>query len=61
MSRSYRKTPICGMTSMGSDKLFKKVEDKCVRRAVNILDLSTDEPSANKEFGDPWRTAKDGK
>ena len=46
---------------MGSDKLFKKVEDKCVRRAVNILDLSTDEPSANKEFGDPWRTAKDGK
>ena len=61
MSRSYRKTPICGITTKDSDKPFKKVEHKRARRAVNACDLSLDEPRADKAFGNPWGAPKDGK
>ena len=61
MSRSYRKTPICGMTTAVSDKAFKKAEHKRARRAVNASDLSHDEPPAGKSFGNPWGARKDGK
>lgn len=61
MSRSYRKTPIIGMTTKDSDKPFKKAEHKRARRAVNARDLSTDDPPAEKQFGNPWGAPKDGK
>lgn len=61
MSRSYRKTPICGMTTKASDRPFKKAEHKRERRAVNARDLTLDEPPAGKEFGNPWGAPKDGK
>lgn len=61
MSRSYRKTPICGMTTAASDKVFKKVEHKRARRAVNARDLTLDDAPAGKEFGNPWGAPKDGK
>lgn len=50
MSRSYRKTPICGMTTAASDKAFKKAEHKRARRAVSACD----QPPAGKSFGNPW-------
>lgn len=43
MSRSHRKTPICGMTTAASDKAFKKTEHKRARRAVNARDLELDD------------------
>ena len=61
MSRSYRKTPICGMTTKASDKPFKKAEHKRARRALNACDLSIDDPPAVKAFGNPWGAPKDGK
>lgn len=63
MSRSYRKTPICGMTTKDSDKPFKKAEHKRARRALNVRDLSSEEPPAAKAFGNPWghpKTASSG-
>ncbi len=61
MSRSYRKTPICGMTMKDSDKPFKKAAHKRARRALNARDLTTEEPPADKAFGNPWGAPKDGK
>ncbi|APX17992.1 hypothetical protein BWR17_19055 (plasmid) [Phaeobacter inhibens] len=61
MSRSYRKTPICGMTTAASDKVFKKAEHKRAKRAVNAGDLSRDGPLAGRSFGNPWGAPKDGK
>lgn len=61
MSRSYRKTPIIGLTSKPSDKTFKKAEHKRARRALSARDLSIEEPPADKKFGDPWSSPKDGK
>ncbi|KIN66144.1 hypothetical protein Z946_623 [Sulfitobacter noctilucicola] len=61
MSRSYRKTPICGMTTKESDKPFKKAEHKRARRAVKASDLSVEDPPAEKAFGNPWGAPKDGK
>ena len=61
MSRSYRKTPIRGITTKNSDKSFKTAEHKRVRRAVNACDLNANEPPAEKAFGNPWAPPKDGK
>jgi len=61
MSRSYRKTPICGMTTAASDKAFKKTEHKRARRAANARDLELDDAPMGKEFGNPWGAPKDGK
>ncbi|BBU58440.1 hypothetical protein KU6B_47050 [Mameliella alba] len=62
MSRSYRKTPICGMTTAASDKVFKKTEHKRARRAMNARDLTLDDDApVSKEFGNPWGAPKDGK
>ncbi|MEM1075047.1 MAG: hypothetical protein AAGI36_11360 [Pseudomonadota bacterium] len=61
MARSYRKTPICGMTKAASDKAFKKAEHKRARRALNACDLELDDAPADKLFGNPWGAPKDGK
>lgn len=61
MARSYRKTPIGGNAKKNSDKHYKKAEHKRARRATNALDLSDDEPPAEKSFGNPWGAPKDGK
>jgi hypothetical protein len=53
MSRSFRKTPICGMTIATSDKVFKKAEHKRARRAVNARDLTLDDAPMGKEFVNP--------
>lgn len=61
MSRSYRKIPICGMTTKDSDKPFKKAAHKRARRALNARDLTSEEPPAAKAYGNPWGAPKDGK
>lgn len=61
MSRSYRKTPICGMTTATSDKVFKKTEHKRAWRAVNARVLTLDDAPVSKAFGNPWGAPKDGK
>lgn len=61
MARSRRKTPIFGITTAESDKAFKIREHRRERRAVNVALRIGDEPPAPKEFGDPWKSDKDGK
>ena len=61
MPRSYRKTPICGMTTKDSDKPFKKAAHRQARRALNARDLTIEEPPAEKAYGNPWGAPKDGK
>ena len=56
MSRSTRKTPIFGHTTAESDKEFKKASNRAIRRARN-----QGEDPHDKEYGDPWKSAKDGK
>jgi hypothetical protein len=61
MSRSRRKTPICGMSTAPSDKAFKTAEHKRARRAVNARDLAQDDAPSHKKFGNQWAAPKDGK
>tara|TARA_R110000822_G_C14996237_1_gene460243 strand:+ start:161 stop:370 length:210 start_codon:yes stop_codon:yes gene_type:complete len=56
MSRSTRKTPIFGNTTAESDKEFKQASNRAIRRSRN----QGEEPH-DKEHGDPWKSAKDGK
>ena len=56
MSRSTRKTPIFGNTTTPSDKEFKQASNRAMRRARN-----QGEDPHDKEYGDPWNSAKDGK
>lgn len=64
MSRSKRKTPIVGVTTMPSDKPFKKQEHQRERSAVKAKLKHTvdgDSLPPSKAFGDPWKGEKDGK
>ena len=61
MARSRRKTPIAGVTTAASDKAFKTQEHRRARRALRTLDLTVDDLPQEKQFGDPWRSDKDGK
>ena len=61
MSRSYRKTPICGITKAASENAFKTAGHKRARRALSACDLEFGEAPAAKQFGNPWAAPKDGK
>ncbi len=61
MSRSKRKTPICGMTSAASDKPFKAKAHRNERHAVAIALRAGGDCPHPKEFGNPWASCKDGK
>lgn len=62
MSRSHRKTPICGIASTVSEKSDKAVSHRKVRHAVRIA-LETNAPvlPLEKQLTNPWSMAKDGK
>lgn len=63
MSRSRRKTPICGITTAASERRDKQAWHRSYRIAVR-RQLATDpdsEPPHRREFSDPWLMAKDGK
>jgi hypothetical protein len=61
MSRSYRKTPITGMTTVESDKGFKKAEHRRERRKLKATDLTEETPPDPKTYGNSWASEKDGK
>jgi hypothetical protein len=61
MPRSRRKTPIAGITTADSDKLFKQAEHRRERRAVKVRLDAGEELPPPKTFGNPWAGQKDGK
>ena len=65
MSRSRRRTPICGNTTAHSDHTWKKAVARLVRRRVRQLLRSDPDhfPLAGKrwELVNPWDCEKDGK
>lgn len=61
MSRSRKKTPVCGFTGAESDKPFKEAEHRRERRKAKVALASGREVPHPKEFGDEWNSAKDGK
>ena len=61
MARSRRRTPVIGITTAESDKLYKRQEHRRERRAVAQALSTGDDPPGPKTFGDPWNSDKDGK
>lgn len=65
MSRSRRKSPICGMTTACSDHAWKKTASRKLRRAVRqSLKATLDgDRFAGKRWDlvNPWSSEKDGK
>lgn len=61
MSRSFRKTPITGMTTAASDKAFKQAEHRRARAAERAALTREDDPPGPKAYGNPWGGPKDGK
>lgn len=64
MSRSRRKTPVCGITTAKTEKQDKRIANRRVRRSVR-QEMKTD-PSAEvlplkREVSDVWAMDKDGK
>jgi hypothetical protein len=57
MARSRRKTPICGYTTIESDKWFKSAEHRRERAAIRSHGI---DPHP-KQFGNPALSGKDGK
>lgn len=61
MSRSTRKTPICGITTSESEKLDKRFGNRKVRRANRMRLTKGEEPIQRHAMYDPWMMDKDGK
>lgn len=62
MSRSYKKTPICGLTTAKSDKEDKRLANRLFRRASRNHIKSNREPFYRlREVCNVWDFAKDGK
>ena len=63
MSRSRRKTPICGVTTAYSEAFDKKTWHRAYRRAEKVrAENSPDsEPRSELEFSNAWIRQKDGK
>lgn len=62
MSRSYRKTPIRGVTGARSDAWFKKESHQAHRSACRRAIYRGDEDMPDiKLYQDPYKSEKDGK
>jgi len=64
MSRSFRKTPMIGMTAAPSEKQDKRDANRRIRRRIHSVlthDPLTDVLPHRREISDPWTMAKDGK
>lgn len=61
MSRSYRKTPICGITCKESDKWWKVNASRVWRKAVRAALRDGRDPPQQREIRNPWWWPKDGK
>lgn len=60
MSRSRKKHPGGGIAVADSDKWYKSSEHRRERRHVNSALKRLEEPLV-RDFGNPYRSAKDGK
>jgi hypothetical protein len=64
VSRSRRRTPICGITFAPSEKLDKQFASRCERRTnQQILRASSDDTAlvSKRMVSNVWCMAKDGK
>jgi hypothetical protein len=64
MSRSRRRTPICGITTADSEKRDKQIANRRLRRAVSRVlrsDAEADVLPHRRELSNPWLMDKDGK
>jgi hypothetical protein len=62
MSRSKRKTPICGFTTAHSEKWHKQKTNRRLRHAIKLRIIAGKELMPTiKQMGDIWNFAKDGK
>jgi len=64
MSRSKKRTPVCGMTAATSEKQDKRKYNRRYRRACNVaLQMATDECLLPllREQSNIWAMDKDGK
>ena len=65
MSRSHRKTPICGITSASSDARWKAMASRKLRHRVKqelTATLDTTKYAGKRwDLVNPWSSEKDGK
>lgn len=65
MSRSRRRTPICGVTTARSEKSDKRIWHKRARARIRVLLHGTapdDTPHLDdRQVSNPWSMAKDGR
>jgi hypothetical protein len=64
MTRSYRKTPACGITTARSEKEDKRRWHGCLRSKVKQIlhsDFTVEVLPEDKDVSDPWGMAKDGR
>lgn len=61
MSRSRKKTPIHGNTTVTSEKKDKQLASRAHRRAEKQAVEQGEEPPLQKETSDIWSFGKDGK
>jgi hypothetical protein len=61
MSRSYRYTPICGLTTAASEKDDKQRWHRRFRHRNRQLVRHGEDPLLQRVVSDPWLMAKDGK
>jgi hypothetical protein len=66
MSRSYRKTPIIGMTTCSSkpsaQKKFRTQENQAKRKKIKqLLHQGQELLPHEKEYGNEWASPRDGK
>ena len=63
MSRSYRKTPIIGMTNCNSEKRWKRYANRALRRTVKVELARGNWESLPllREISNVWAWGKDGK
>lgn len=63
MTRSKRKTAICGITAANSEKQDKALSHRKIRRAVKVQVKATEDSlmPLEKQLTNPWSMSKDGK
>jgi hypothetical protein len=61
MSRSYRKTPVCGITTARSEKQDKAIAHGRIRAALKSAESEFEFSGIRKLKQDPWSMGKDGK
>lgn len=63
MSRSKKKTPICGVSTARSEKADKQASHRKIRRRVRQTDVESGDVALplERQLTNPWSMAKDGK